>query len=167
MSNIALYLSIPLFMGLTVIQAAILTRFTLLGVTPQLLPIAAFAWAYGRGRAEGLMSAFIAGLFIDLFSVSPLGVSSLALMAAVVLLTLVQEAVPGERFFLPLALAALGMGLFLSLTWVLLRLFGAAPSWNGAQQLAASIVLHAFLTLPIIWLARALARLGRPRRLAH
>ncbi len=164
MSNVALYLSVPLFMGLTIIQAAILTRLTLLGITPQLLPITAIAWAYVRGRNEGLAYAFVAGLFIDLFSISPLGASSLALMTAVALLTLVQEAVPGERFFLPLSLATFGMGLFLTLGWVLLRLFGSAPSWNGPQSWPAAMVLHAFLTLPIIWMVRVLTRLGRPRQ---
>ena len=78
-----IYLAIPVMLVLGVAQASILPRFPILGVSPQLLFLVALAWGDIRGLEEGLIWAFIAGLFADLFSLAPLGISSLAFMAGV------------------------------------------------------------------------------------
>ena len=76
-----LYLAVPLMAVLAVVQTSVLPRFPVLGAVPQLLFLVALAWGILRGLEQGLFWAFIAGFFVDLFSLAPLGISSLAFMA--------------------------------------------------------------------------------------
>ena len=77
------YAAIPLMAVLAILQTAVLPRFPIAGLEPQLVFLVALAWGLLRGLEEGLVWAFIAGLWLDLFSMTPLGLSSLAFMAAV------------------------------------------------------------------------------------
>ena len=77
------YAAIPLMAVLAVLQTAVLPRFPIAGLEPQLVFLVALAWGLLRGLEEGLVWAFIAGIWADLFSLTPLGLSSLAFMAGV------------------------------------------------------------------------------------
>ena len=68
------YIAIPVMALLAIVQSAILPRFPIVGLTPQLLFIVALVWGNPRGLVEGLIWAFIAGIFVDLFSLAPLGI---------------------------------------------------------------------------------------------
>ena len=57
------YAAIPLMALLAIVQTAILPRFPIAGVEPQLLFLLALAWGLARGLEEGLVWAFIAGIW--------------------------------------------------------------------------------------------------------
>ena len=92
--SLGFYLVIPLMIVLTIVQSTLLPQFPILGATPQLWLIATIAWALLRGWQEGIIWAFVAGIFVDLFSAAPLGVTSLALMAAVGVVVFLQHHLP-------------------------------------------------------------------------
>jgi rod shape-determining protein MreD len=109
------------------------------------------AWALVRGPVEGYVWAFVAGLCIDLFSAAPVGISSLALMLAVLLVTTLQQSIAINRFFIPMLLGGIGMLTFSLTTVLLLRLSGYPIVWSTLRPLLVSAVLHAFLILPFYW----------------
>lgn len=123
------YLSVPLMAGLVVIQATVLTRIPLFGIAPQLLFLVAVAWALSQGLNDGLIWAVVAGFFIDLFSVTPLGISSLSAVAGVTAASLVYRSFPDSRLIMPALVTALGTVVFWFVTLLLTRL--VVPLWIG------------------------------------
>ncbi|MCP4417208.1 MAG: rod shape-determining protein MreD, partial [Chloroflexi bacterium] len=79
----SIYLAIPLMIVLGLVQTAVLPHFPILGNTPQLALLVALSWGMLHGIEEGVIWAFLGGIFTDLFSISPVGVSSLAFMVGI------------------------------------------------------------------------------------
>lgn len=137
------YLAVPLMVVMAVLQATVLPHFPLLGVEPQLALLLTVAWALLRGVREGLLWAFILGLFVDVFSAGPLGVTALSLMAAVGVVVFVQRSFPESRFVLPVILAAVATAVFWFFHVLVLRLtmpllIGQA-TFLGAAELADGV----------------------------
>ncbi|MCI0394445.1 MAG: rod shape-determining protein MreD [Chloroflexi bacterium] len=133
----AIYLAIPLMALLAILQAAVLPHFPILGVAPQLGLLAAVTWGLLRNLEEGVIWAFLAGLFADLFSAGPVGASSLSLMVAVVVVVLIQRNFPQSRFLLPLLLGGVATLVFwlvylLSLTLIMPLLIRDLPFLSTA-----------------------------------
>lgn len=164
--SISVYFAVPFFILVTVLQAALFSRLSLLGVTPQVVPLLVLAWGYVRGAHEGVTWAFVAGLLLDLFSITPIGSSSLALILAVLVAAFARERLPGGQFFMPLLLATLGMLTFLLADLLLLRLLGYPTSWQSPVTLPLAALLHGGLMLPLLWLAGWTGSLFHPRRQA-
>ena len=158
------YVAVPVMALLAILQSSVLTRFPILGVVPQLLFLVALVWGIVRGIEEGIIWAFIAGLFVDLFSIAPLGVSSLAFMAGVGAPLLLQRVLPPRRLPVAMFMAALGTSVYLTVYAVILQLLGFGISLGGLTELLPLLVVHAILVLPIYLLMDSLLRTLRPRR---
>lgn len=159
-----LYVAIPLMALLAVIQSSVLSRFPIVGVVPQLLFLIALAWGILRGLEEGLIWAFIAGLFVDIFSIAPLGISSLAFMAGVAGPVLLLPALPPRRLLVAILLAGLGTTIYLIVYLITLRIFGHGVSAAGLVDFLPLILLHLVLIVPIYVLLANVLRVTRPRR---
>jgi len=104
---------IPFMAGLAILQASALSHLRLLEGRPDLILLAVVGWALtGRGQ-EAMFWGFAGGLFLDLVSGMPLGVTSTALVLA----GLAVSASEG-------------------------RLWGAHPLMQLAAVLAASAILY-------------------------
>lgn len=160
----SIYIAIPLFGLLAVIQSAILPRLPFLGVTPQLLLVVALVWALIRGPYEGLIWAFIAGIWVDIFSITPLGLTSLVYMAAVGVALLLQRVLPPRPLLVAVLAAGAATLVYLLLYFVGLRLFGLGPTFNQLLPLLPMVVLHALLVVPVYWLMQLALRPFRPRQ---
>ncbi|UCG23012.1 MAG: rod shape-determining protein MreD [Chloroflexota bacterium] len=114
-----LYLAIPLVALLAIIQATVLPAFPVFGVAPGLWLVMVVAWSLLRGMREGLILAFIGGIFVDLISAAPLGVTSLSLMLSVALVTFLQRHLPKSQVLIPALLTALATIAF----WLIYLLF--------------------------------------------
>ncbi len=158
------YAAIPLMAVLAIIQTAILPRFPIAGVEPQLLFLVALAWGLLRGLDEGLVWAFIAGIWVDLFSLTPVGLSSLAFMAGVAAPILLQPMLPPRRLPVTALLAALGTLIYLLLYVIALGLLGHGLSAVGLAGLLPIVLLHAILVLPIYYVVHQLLHVLQPRR---
>ncbi len=159
-----LYLAIPVMAVLAVLHTSVLSRFPIFGVVPQIMFLVALAWAIVRGVEEGLVWAFIAGLVVDLFSLAPMGISSLAFMAGVGAPLLLRPILPPRRLPVAMLMAALGTLVYLAVYAAGLRVFGFGVSGVGLAQLLPLVGLHAVLILPIYLLVETLLRNLRPRR---
>jgi rod shape-determining protein MreD len=159
-----IYVAIPVMLFLGVLQTSVLARFPVAGVAPQLLFLVALGWGLLRGFEEGLIWAFIAGLANDLFSLAPLGVSSLAFMAGVAGPLLLRQALPPRRLLVAVLLAGLGTLIYLIVYVTLLRIFGMGVSADGFLALLPLAAFHAVLIVPIYLLLNTIERVVRPRR---
>ncbi len=160
----SIYFAIP-FMGLlAILQTAVLPRLPILGVVPQLLFLLAMAWGLSRGLEQGLLWGFIAGLWVDLFSLSPLGLTALGYMLAIGVAVLLQAVLPPNRLLVVSGLAMLGTLLYLLVYFVALRLFGFGMSLQVLLEMLPVVLLHGILILPIFVAVQAVLRAIQPRR---
>ena len=160
----SIYLAIPLMLVLGLVETAVLPHFPLLGATPQLAFLVALVWGLLYGVEEGAAWAFFAGIFTDFFSITPVGVSSLAFMVGVTAVIFAQQALPKSRVLLPLALTGLATVISFILTIILLRLFGTIADFQSITVLPTVILINVLTILPVYWLFYLINRTLRPRR---
>lgn len=164
--NRSVYVAIPLMAVLAILQAAVLSRFPIAGIVAQPALLAALAWGLLRGPWEGMVWAFIAGLFLDIFSLGPVGVTSLALMATVPVLSRARQSLPEESILFTALLLLLGLAIYFLIYLIVLRVTGFAVGWQTVSNLPATLLFHAFLGLPIFWLLHTLKRALYPQPIA-
>lgn len=158
------YAAIPLMGLLAILQASVLPRLAIAGVVPQLTFVVAVAWGLLRGMDEGLVWAFIAGIWVDLFSVTPLGLSSLAFMAGVAGPLLLRQALPPRRLLVAMLMVVLGTIIYLLFYAVALRLFDHRITPGSLVDMLPIVLWHAILITPIYLLLQTVTRLLQPRR---
>lgn len=163
--SVQFYISVPLMTLLVILQSTILSRFPILGITPQLVVLVTLAWGLLQGIDEGLIWAFVGGILSDLFSASPIGAGALALMVTVLVITLLQQLLPRGRAIMPLLLTVIGLLFYLFLNLLLLRLSGTAPDWTPLGIAPAYTLIGALFMLPIYWLLYAISRAVSVRRI--
>jgi rod shape-determining protein MreD len=160
----SVYVAVPLFLLLAVMQTAVLSYFPLFGIVVQLPLLVVLSWTLLHGLEEGLVWAFVAGLCVDLFSIGPMGATALAYITAVLVISSLNNILPAGRFFMPALYAALGS----LITWLIYLLFvqllGYGAAFGNVADLMPRILLSAGFMLPIYWLIHAVERTIRPRR---
>lgn len=159
-----IYIAIPVMALLAIIESSVLSRFPILGITPQLMFVVALAWGLERGLEEGLIWAFIGGIVADLFSIAPLGISALGFMAGVGIPLLIRPVLPPRRLLVAMLLTALGTLIYLAVYFVGLRLYGFGIGLGGMVELLPLVVVHVVLIAPAYLLVQALLRAFKPRR---
>lgn len=157
------YFAIPIMVILAIIQTAALPRFPILGVVPSLPFLVALAWGLLRGVNEGVIWAFIAGFFLDLFTVVPAGGLALTYMIAVFLAVQINELLPVNRLAIPMILAALATIIQWLLYAIYLRLFGYNAFLSFSISFWPLIVLQTILIVPIYWLFYLIQRAIWPK----
>lgn len=164
--NRSLYVAIPLMAVLAVLQATVLSRFPVAGVVLQPALLVALAWGLLRGPWEGMVWAFIGGLLLDLFSVGPVGVTSLALMAAVPILVRARQSLPEENVLLTALLLVAGFAIYFVIYLIVIQVAGYGSNWQTLGHLPPALLFHAVLGLPIFWLLHYLKRALYPQPIA-
>jgi cell shape-determining protein MreD len=157
----SLYVAVPLLATLALLQSAVLSRLPLGGL--QILLLVVIARAMMEGMPEGLLWAFVGGIWLDLLSLSPVGGTSLAYMSTVVAIVLVQRNLPQSPLVLPLLLAPLGTAVYFFVSLSILSLLGFPVNWQ-ATGVTPALLGHTIAILPLYWLMMSLRRLWRPRR---
>ncbi len=160
----SIYLAVPLMILLGVAETAVLPHFSILGSTPQLVFMVALAWGLLFGIEEGTVWAFFAGISTDLFSITPVGISSFAFMGGITAVLWLQHALPKSRLLLPLLFALLATIISFITTLLLLRLFGIIDTFQSITVLPTTILINILTILPIYWLIYMIQRVMRPRR---
>lgn len=155
-------MAVPVMAVLTIVQTAVFPRLPILGVIPSLPFLVALAWGLLRGLDEGLVWGFVGGLFMDLFTIAPVGGSSLTYMIAIGAAVLLTELLPPNRFVIPILLGAVAGTVQILLYAGYLRLFGYATGFSTAALLP-QVVVQTAVFLPIYWLFYFLGRLLRPK----
>lgn len=120
--NLGIYLVIPLMVIVALVQVTILPLVPIFGVVPQLWLVATIAWALLRGLQEGFIWALVGGILIDVLSASPVGSTTLALMAAIVVTVFIQNNLPKNRTIIPMLLTMLGTLVYWFVYLMILRI---------------------------------------------
>jgi rod shape-determining protein MreD len=149
----SLQLGIPIFILAALVQATVLSHVRVYGGQPDLIVIIVLAWAILDRDQEGMVWAFVGGLFLDLLSGTPLGISSLALVPVAFLVGLTEAQVYRENVGLPLLMASGGALAYHILYLLLLRFFAdMSVPWSEALVYVTlpSIVFDVILVIPAV-----------------
>ncbi len=190
----SIYLAIPIMLLLAIGQATIMPKFPVLGFVPLLTLLVALAWGLLHTIEEGVAWAFVGGLFVDMFSISPVGATSLSMMAAVATVILIKRNFPESRVLLPIILGFTATFVYWFVYLLMLRIvvpfimgdpaLGIDHLLQGtsAPGLSADITSlytinqttigyglllafgHSLLVLPVYWIIYTIERLLNPRR---
>ncbi len=158
------FLFIPLLGVLALLQSTLLPLMTILGVQPDLVLLAVMSWTLLRGLVEGLVWAFVGGLWLDLLSGGPFGLSALTLVLVVFLLSLLEANLFREHIVLVMMIAV-GAGLLHGALYLLLLRLGGHPAATLAAlwRIVIPAALYTSLLAPVVfpplrWLHRVTGR---------
>ncbi|HVA25690.1 MAG TPA: rod shape-determining protein MreD [Chloroflexota bacterium] len=116
------------------LQASVFSRFALSSAAPQLVLLSVVAWSLARGPMEGMFWGFAGGLFYDLASGGPVGVSALAMLAVAAVVGSFGGRLFGTNPLLPmLAVFAATIGYFVIVSFLLATLH-YRTDWNSALR---------------------------------
>jgi rod shape-determining protein MreD len=99
---------IPLVLLAGLLQSTAASRIKINGVKPDLVLILVVVGTLVYGPRLGLLWAFIGGVVLDIFSGGPMGASSLALMAAVLVAGIGHRTLSRYNLLVPIGAVALG-----------------------------------------------------------
>jgi rod shape-determining protein MreD len=145
----SVYAAVPLMALLAVGQTAVFARLPILGAVPLIPFLVALLWGLLRGIEEGAIWAFCAGFFLDLFSLSPMGLLPLSMMLAATGAIWIQEAFPMNRVLLPPLLIVLATLLQYLSYLLLLTLFGYGTALAALGNITNVLILHLLFAPPI------------------
>ncbi len=163
----SLQLGLPLFALAAVVQGAVLSHLRVFGGQPDLIVVLVIAWSILDRDREGIVWAFVGGLFVDLFSGAPLGLSSLALLPISLVVALTEAQVYRTNVILPLALVAAGALAYHAAYLLLLRFFaGVAVPWSEAVGYVTlpSVMFDVLLIIPALRMLDGLYTRLHPRQ---
>jgi len=118
------YASILVLFFIAVLQGALVPELRFGDASPNLLLLVALAWGLLAGYEDGLVWAFVAGIYMDLISGTPTGVSAMGMVVCIFALNALMGNVQRGNLLLPPAVAALSTVIYYSVVMVLLRLVG-------------------------------------------
>lgn len=106
--GILFYVMIPLVLLASLLQSTAAARLEIRGVKPDLVLLLLVLGTLIYGSRSGLFWAFVGGIALDIFSGGPMGASSLALMAAVLVAGIGHRTLSRYNLLVPLTAIALG-----------------------------------------------------------
>lgn len=160
----AYIVGIPLLAFLSILQSVIISDIAFIDGRPDLVLLAVISWAIIGRHKESMVLGFFGGMFLDLLSGLPLGVSAANLILITYLVSFSEGRFWESHFLMPL-----GVGLISSLLFYVLQMttvFIIGPSFVPGLMFIRIVLPGTFLNLlmilPTIQLANALDRWMRP-----
>lgn len=158
------YYTVPLLLAVALLQSTVMPYLKVFGVMPNLMLLAVVAWTLLRGPGEGIVWGFLGGIFVDLLSRAPLGLSALALVFVSYLSSFAEQTLYRNHPALPLIVVLIVTPIYDIAVLVLLRLTGQAVDWlvSLLYFTLPATVIHVVLMLAVYhglaWLHRATLR---------
>lgn len=158
----SILIATPIMAILAIVQIVILPRFSFFAVDPSLPFLFALAWSLLSNVEEGVVWAFIGGLFMDIFTIAPVGGLALTYVVAVFAVNLVRDLLPANRLAIPVISAVVATTIQQLLYLIYLWLFGIS-AYTTFSILVQTVVVQTILIIPIYWIMYMLKRTLQPR----
>ena len=154
-----IYLVVPLLTAVAILQATVVPHLGIWGVFPDLPLLVVIGWSLERGKREGVIWGFVAGVALDLLSGAPFGAATLAMLAVGFLAGMSQATVFGAHVALPMLIMLLATIVYDVLFLLVVAVSGQDVMWWGsfARIILPSAVLNALLMPIFFWAMRRLS----------
>jgi len=164
------YFTLPFLLMVAILQSAAAPRLEVSGARPDLMLLSVVSWSllaafrarelqYAgeppsllRGINDGVVWGFIGGIFLDLLSTAPFGLSALALMVAALVVGVFSVGVSSPGFMLVPLMAVTGTLVFHIVFLAGLTLTSRPVFWNAAVTgvILPSVVFNLVL-IPLVY----------------
>ncbi|EKD49376.1 MAG: Rod shape-determining protein MreD [uncultured bacterium] len=143
------YIVVALLFLLAMMQVTVVRHIAVGQIVPQMVLVACLAWAMIHGMKEGVIWAFIGGIFLDTISPTPFGIFSISMMIAALLVGMLEErSFSTVTMYSVLILTIVGSFVY-SLVFVLLsKLYHVL--WGGVWDISFSYLTN-FSLLQIVY----------------
>jgi rod shape-determining protein MreD len=165
------YFTIPFLLIVAILQSTAAPRLTVSGVRPDLMLVSVVSWtllaafrarelqyigeppSLWRGINDGVVWGFVGGMFLDLLSGAPWGISALALMAAAMVVGILSVGIAGSAPILMIVVTPLGTFAYHLVFLIGIALTGRPVFWSMevTRVILPGIVFNLALT-PVIYL---------------
>lgn len=161
-------IGIPFLAALAVVQSSLLSHLRFLDGRPDLILLAVVGWALTGRSLEALFWGFVGGLFLDLLSEIPVGVTSGVMVLVAVVITVSEGRFWGAHPLLRLAAVLVASVLLHGISFGSLILSGRPFDFNLAfsRIMLPSIFLNVLLALPAVEVAESVEGFLFPSRIA-
>jgi rod shape-determining protein MreD len=155
---LAIALGIPILAILAILQSSLLGQLRLLEGGPDLILMAVVGWALTGRSQEAMILGFIGGIFLDLLSGVPFGVTAIALVIVAYIVSASENRFWGTHPLLQMAAALLSSLIFHAVIIISLLISGRNLDLaNMVPRVLLPIVfLNLLLVLPAVQLAEFL-----------
>lgn len=156
---------LPLLAVAAVLQSVVLPHYRVLsGGGLDLVLVLTLSWTLAGDWQGGILWGFLGGLFLDLLSGGPLGMSALALVVVGYLASLTEGQFWRSHLLLPLAAGLFGSVGYHLAVLLILTFAGYALDWGRSLTgvLLPSVLINTLAILPIYHLMRGLHNLIAP-----
>lgn len=160
------YLTVLLLAGIALLDTTLTPHLSYLSGQPQLMLLAVVSWSLLRGVREGIIWAFIGGVFLDLLSGASFGIVTLPLLLVAYMSGLGEVNVFRANFLLPIIVGAMAVVLYNVVSLALRQLLGQPMLWNAAiLHIVLPALLVNLLALPAVFfpLRRLHQATGQPQ----
>jgi rod shape-determining protein MreD len=156
---VTIYLVIPLLTAIAILQAGVVSHLHIWGVFPDLPLLVVIGWSLVRGKREGVIWGFIAGVAVDLLSGAPFGAATLSMMAVGFIAGMSQATVFGTRAALLMLAMFLATIVYDLLFLAVVGISGQPVMWLDAftHMIFPSAMLNALLMPIFFWTMRKLS----------
>ncbi len=147
-----------------ILQSTFLSKITFFGVHPNLMLTLVLCWCLLRGGREGLSWGLLGGLILDLFSITPFGTFTIALLVTAFFTTLSEASSFQLTRILPAGIMLLASPLFHLIAMIMMQLLGWQVGWSRLLSLLLpAACVDALFTLFLFPLIRRLSNLAGSR----
>lgn len=147
-----------------ILQSTFLSKITFFGVHPNLMLTLVLCWSLLRGGREGLSWGLLGGLILDLFSITPFGTFTIALLVTAFFTTLSEASSFQLTRILPAGIMLLASPLFHLIAMIMMQLLGWQVGWSRLLSLLLpAACVDALFTLFLFPLIRRLSNLAGSR----
>jgi rod shape-determining protein MreD len=156
----ATLIGVPLLATFAILQSAILNDLTLLEGRIDLILIVVVAWGINGRSRDAMIWGIIGGIFLDLLSGVPLGLTAIVLVLIAYLVSYTEGRFWEANFLMPMGVMILFSLLFhfcnLAIMWILGKQIDLA--FTFVRLILPSTFLNLLLALPISQLIKSLSR---------
>jgi rod shape-determining protein MreD len=146
----AYLISLPILVILTILQSSVFNDLTLLDGRPDLVFLFVVAWGINGRSREAMIFGLLGGLFLDLLSGVPLGITSIILVTIAYLVSFTEGRFWEANFLMPMGVTV-GTSIFFHLLSIfILTLLGKSIQFDFAimRVMLPSTFLNLLLALP-------------------
>jgi rod shape-determining protein MreD len=153
----AYLISLPILVILTILQSSVFNDLTLLDGRPDLVFLFVVAWGINGRSREAMIFGLLGGLFLDLLSGVPLGITSIILVTTAYLVSFTEGRFWEANFLMPMGVTV-GTSIFFHLLSIfILTILGKSIDFDFAilRVMLPSTFLNLLLALPITELVKS------------
>jgi rod shape-determining protein MreD len=134
------YAMVPLLLVASLLQSTAANRIDIGGVKPDLVLLVVIIGALIYGSRAGIVWAFVGGIALDLFSGGPLGSSSLALMAAALVVGIGHHTLSRYNLLVPIVAGVVGTAVYGASYVGILLFLEALTRWQALAAINFDLV---------------------------